>query len=176
MKQFRLEGIVLSQRDLFEKDKSITVFTPDRGKIQLLARGALSKSRYGGLLDVLNHTRFWVYQGKSFYYINDCEHLSSFSYIRKDYNRIMWACYFLDVIRQVVPYEQGNDALYQLGLRVLSQLDTGSDIRWIKTHFHKAFLKIEGLLDSNCTHVTDQEFQVKFGDYSGKVVKIPISI
>ncbi|NQY73212.1 MAG: DNA repair protein RecO [Candidatus Margulisbacteria bacterium] len=174
MRQYRTDGIVLSQKNMFESDKVICIFSLEKGKIQLLARGANSgKARYGGRIDVLNHTQFWVYKGKSFDYISECEVLTSFSNIRKDYDRITWALYFLDILKKATSFGQHNQGLFNLILNALAYLDKGVDLMALKAKFHEAFLKVEGLWDDGCSNLSDTEFQTKFGDYSGRVIKTP---
>ena len=39
-RQFRTQAIILSRRDFGESDRLLTLFTPGRGKIRAIAKGA----------------------------------------------------------------------------------------------------------------------------------------
>ena len=59
----KTEGLIIRVMDYLESSKIITCFTPDHGKISLLAKGAKRpKSRLGGSLDLLQHIALVYYQ------------------------------------------------------------------------------------------------------------------
>jgi hypothetical protein len=63
---YRLSGIVLRRRDLGEADRLLTVFTRDRGKVTLLAKGVRrAASRKAGHLEPFTHTDLLVAKGAS---------------------------------------------------------------------------------------------------------------
>ncbi len=58
----RTEGIVLKRRDFGETSRVVIVFTRDKGKVQLLAKGArTAKSKFGAALEPLTRAEFVFY-------------------------------------------------------------------------------------------------------------------
>ena len=66
---YRLQGIILRRRDLGEADRLLTVFTRDRGKLNLLAKGVRrAASRKAGHIEPftyrscsLQRARTWIW-------------------------------------------------------------------------------------------------------------------
>jgi len=177
MKQVKTEGITLSRKDMWEKDRVLEVFSPELGKISVIARGGSTlKSRFSGSLDVMGHNQFCLYRGRSFFYITHCDPITSFGVIRSDFNRISMAAYFFDILKKTTAYGQSNEGLYVLLKKTLELLEAGKEIRKIKHWFHYHFLRLEGLLTADAGSVSEAEFQRHFEDYSGRSLSQPLEL
>ncbi|MDP2948050.1 MAG: DNA repair protein RecO, partial [Chloroflexota bacterium] len=63
---YKTEAIVLRQRKLGEADKIVTLYTPNYGKLDAVAKGVRRpKSRLGGHLEVLTHVMVMLAQGRN---------------------------------------------------------------------------------------------------------------
>jgi len=63
MRGFKTEGIVLKRRNFGEADRILTVFTKDRGKISVLAKGVRRiTSRRAGNVELLNRVSIFLHQ------------------------------------------------------------------------------------------------------------------
>ena len=57
----KTEGVVLGGIRFRETSKIVTLYTRDRGKLRLVAKGALRpKSRLVGHLEPITHVMFWI--------------------------------------------------------------------------------------------------------------------
>ena len=62
---FRTEAIVLRRTDFGEADRLLTVFTPERGKLRLIAKGARKPtSRKSGHVELFSYGHFLVAVGR----------------------------------------------------------------------------------------------------------------
>ena len=65
-KTYNTEGVVLKHMRLGEADRIITLYTPDRGKVRAVVKGARrAKSRKGGFLQPLTHVRVSIAEGRT---------------------------------------------------------------------------------------------------------------
>jgi DNA repair protein RecO (recombination protein O) len=177
MRQTKAKGIIINSQVIFEKDRRIEIFSPTLGKHNLLVKGGnSSKSKYGGRISVANYCDFVIYKGKSFDILMQCDILSPFFEIRKDFNKISLVFYFFDIIRKVTVYGQVNAILFELVLESLERLDKREDLNSVMCFFHQRFLGIEGILREDDGVVTESVFQTKFEEYSGKKIMKPLFI
>ncbi|MCB0115895.1 MAG: recombination protein O N-terminal domain-containing protein, partial [Caldilineaceae bacterium] len=62
----RMQGVVLRRRDQGEADRVLTVFTPDQGKRDLIAKGIRkTTSRKAGHLELFTHVSMLVAQART---------------------------------------------------------------------------------------------------------------
>jgi DNA repair protein RecO (recombination protein O) len=65
MNQIRTQGIVLSRTDYGEADRILTLLTPDRGKLRLMARGVRrAKSKLAGGIELFSTSDITYMQGR----------------------------------------------------------------------------------------------------------------
>ncbi|HEY5152925.1 MAG TPA: DNA repair protein RecO [Candidatus Saccharimonadales bacterium] len=65
MNQIRTQGIVLSRTDYGETDRILTLLTPDRGKLRLMARGVRrAKSKLAGGIELFSTSDITYMQGR----------------------------------------------------------------------------------------------------------------
>lgn len=66
MKQLLTTGIILSRTDYGEADRILTVLTPDKGKLRLMARGVRRvKSKLAGGIELFSTSHITYIEGKS---------------------------------------------------------------------------------------------------------------
>lgn len=169
----QVEGIVLHTKPFFESDKLVTVLFKDLGMINCLARRAATKKNpFQGRLEITNHNRFTLHQGKSFCYINSCEILTIFPAIREDYNRIQLSAYYIDLIRKVTLQHQPSPVLFTLLLDSLNHLCSENDIQKLQDLFQSKLLISEGILLPDM-HLSTEEFILRFEAYTQSTVQLP---
>ena len=75
-------GLVLRETVTRETDKILTVLTPDRGKISLIARGARRKnSRLAAACQLLAYSELTIYEKGQWFMLDEAETLSLASYL-----------------------------------------------------------------------------------------------
>ena len=176
MNTFKTEGIILSSKMFFEKDKMITLFSPTLGKCRILAKSAHSpKSKFAGRLEVTTHVALVLYRGRTFTQVSQCDIKTGFINIRQSLEKISLSYYCLDIISKTTDFEQVNVALYELLLTTLEQIHNGTDVEAVKQWFQTHFLKVEGLLDHDYPHIiSDQDFVRRFEEYTGMPTLNPL--
>ena len=66
MRTYRVEAIVIRKRNFSEKDRILTLFTKERGKIEALAKGSRRPgSRLSSFSDIGTHAKFYLYETNS---------------------------------------------------------------------------------------------------------------
>ena len=82
---YRTEAIVLRRTDFGEADRLLTVYTPDRGKLRLIAKGARKPtSRKSGHVELFSRGQFLVAVGRELDIITQAETLEPFRPLREN--------------------------------------------------------------------------------------------
>src|SRR3989338_2022811 len=85
MHGIKVEGIVLKRRNLGEADRILTVFTLQKGKISVLAKGVRRiTSRRAGNVELLNRSAMYLYPAKSFFILTEAESFNTFQKLKDD--------------------------------------------------------------------------------------------
>ncbi len=124
---YRLEAIVLRRQDLGEADRLTTVYSRQRGKLRLVAKGVRKvRSRKAGHLEPFTRVALQVAKGRELDLITQAETIEAFAPLRDDLERIGRGGMVLELVDRFV-FEEGeeNVALYQLLLRTLERLAAG---------------------------------------------------
>jgi DNA repair protein RecO (recombination protein O) len=142
------EAIVLRTYPLREADLLVTLFTRVEGKVKGVARAAKkSKRRFGGALEPLTYVRaYWEdREGMELARLDSCDVLESPLAEQVDYPRAVALGYVAEVLDQVLPDREPNDALFRLALSVLGALKPGTI--WLPlTYFDLWVVRLSGLL------------------------------
>jgi len=142
------EAIVLRSYPLRESDLLVAFFTRAEGKVRGVARAAKkSKRRFGGALEPLTYVRVWYEdrERQELARVDSCEVLESPLADRVDYPRAVALGYVAEVLEQLLPEREANDAMFRLALSVLGQLRAGAI--WMPlTYFDLWVVRLTGLL------------------------------
>lgn len=77
MRSYKIDGIVIKRRNFLEKDRILTLFTNDRGKVEVLAKGARRPgSKLSYISDLGVAAKFSVSRTKSIDILTDVEPIS----------------------------------------------------------------------------------------------------
>ena len=142
------EAIVLRSYPLREADLLVSFFTRAEGKLRGVARSAKkSKRRFGGALEPLTWVRvFWEdREGQELARLDSCEILESPLATQVDYPRAVALEHVAEVLEELLPEREANDAVFRLALSVLEQL-RGSNIWMPVTYFDLWMARLVGLL------------------------------
>ena len=172
MKAFSAQGIILSTKVMFETDKRVELFSPTLGRVSLLAKHACrSRRRFGGTLEPPHLVSVGLYSGSSFYLVQYCDLITSFSTIRTHYNLLQMMGHLFDIIRKSTASGQAHPTLFNLLSETLELLCHSPNPIDVITDFYIQFLSLEGILDSPVPHTLSfRDFQRLFQPYSGKAL------
>lgn len=127
----KVKGIVISENNMSDYDKMVTILTPN-GKIGCAAKGARRpKSALMAATQFLCFGDYMIYQGVSSYNINSCEVNEVFYNIRMDLDKLQYASHITKIINDVTDENQNTYKILQLFLNtlyVLSETDKNLDL------------------------------------------------
>ncbi|KGX93591.1 DNA repair protein RecO [Pontibacillus halophilus JSM 076056 = DSM 19796] len=99
----KVEGIVIRTRDYGETNKIVTIFTREKGKITVMARGAKKpKSRMAATTQPFVYAQFLVYIGSSMGNVQQAEFLDSMRAIREDISKTAYAAYLTELTDKLI--------------------------------------------------------------------------
>ena len=100
------QGIVLRETQTKESDKILTLLTPERGKLSVIARGVRRKScRYAACAQALVWSEWTLYHRGDWYYVNEGATLELFSGLREDLEAMALGFYFAELTEAVTAEE-----------------------------------------------------------------------
>jgi DNA repair protein RecO (recombination protein O) len=148
MPQKQSEAIVLRTYPLHEADLLVTFFTRAEGKVKGVAKSAMrSKKRFGGALEPLTQVRVY-YEDKEkreLARIDSCDVLQSPLSTAVDYGRAAALAHVAEVVDELLPDREVNDAVFRLTSLVLSNMKAGAI--WMPlTYFELWMARLAGFL------------------------------
>ena len=151
------EAIVLRTYPLREADLLVTLFTRSEGKVKGVARAAKkSRRRFGGALEPLTQVRaYWEdRERQELARLDACDILDSPLTGELDYARVIALEHVAEMLDELLPDREANDAIFRLASSVLRQLQASSI--WLPlTYFQLWLVRLVGFLPemttcSNC--------------------------
>jgi len=142
------EAIVLRTYPLREADLLVTFLTRAEGKVKGVARSAKkSRRRFGGALEVGTFVQvYWEdRERQELARIDSCEVLLSPMSTAVDYHRMAAIEHIAEMLDEVMPEREANDAIFRLAWSVLQHLDAGRI--WMPvTYFELWMVRLLGFL------------------------------
>lgn len=144
---YNTDAIVLRRSDFGEADRLLTVFTPRRGKLRLVAKGVRkTKSRKAGHIELFMHTTMQVAAGRNLDIITQADTVEAFRVLREDLDKISHAYYIAELIDKFT--EEGDPAypifeLLALTLARLNDADSAGQFLALR-HFELRLLGLTG--------------------------------
>jgi DNA repair protein RecO (recombination protein O) len=142
------EAIVVRTYPFREADLLVTLFTRVEGKVRGVARSAKkSKRRFGGALEPLTYVRaiYDVRERNDLVRLDSCEVLESPLAAEVSYARAVALGHIAELIDELLPDRESNDAIFRLTLSVLRVL-TGPEIWMPVTYFDLWLTRLVGFL------------------------------
>lgn len=120
---FKTEGIILKRRDFGEADRILTVFTPDKGKISVLAKGVRRiTSKRAGNVELLNRVIIYLHQARGLPILTEAESLDTFPKLKMDLTLSTYAYHIIELVDKLTAENQENRKLYTELVEVLKRL------------------------------------------------------
>jgi DNA repair protein RecO (recombination protein O) len=142
---YRTEAIVLRRTDFGEADRLLTVFTPERGKLKLLAKGARKPtSRKSGHVELFSHGLFLVAVGRELDIVTQAETLEPFVSLREDLLRTTYAYYLAELADAFTAERDDNRPLFRLLKDGFGWLCTAEDLALAARYYELHVLGLVG--------------------------------
>src|SRR6266436_5901027 len=142
------EAIVLRTYPFRESDLLVTLFTRVEGKVRGVARAAKkSRRRFGGALEPLTYIKaaYEDRERQELARLDSCEVLESPLTSEVSYPRAVALGHVAELLDELLPDREANDAVFRLVLSVLSQL-RGRDLWMPITYFDLWMARLMGYL------------------------------
>lgn len=139
-------GIVLRATDTKETDKILTVLTPDRGKLAVIARGARRKnSRLAASCQLLAYSEMTIYRHGNWCYLDEAGTIELFDGVRQDFERLSLASYFAELTEWLTDSDSPSPEVLSLLLNALYALGTlQKDPQLVKPAFEMRLMALSG--------------------------------
>ena len=142
----KVKGIVLSDNNMGDYDKMLTILTANLGKISCAAKGARKpKSALLAGTQLFCFSEYLMYQGTSTYHVNSCETIEMFYKIRTDLDKLKYAIHLNKIVQDVTDENENCYNILQLYLNALYMIaETEKDRDLVVSIFKLRLLKILG--------------------------------
>lgn len=123
MQGFKAEGIILKRRNFGEADRILTVFTHQRGKISVLAKGVRRiTSRRAGNVELLNRCIMFLHQTKGLPILTEAKAIDTFPKLKEDLTLSTYTFHIIELVDRLTAENQENPLLYEMLVEVLNKL------------------------------------------------------
>lgn len=120
MAVYHADAIVIRSREYGEADKLVTLFSREKGKLEVIAKGIRKPtSKQRGGTQLFTYADFLIYQGKSLGVVNQVHPKESFRHIWEDFDRNMAATAMAELLDAATVREQSEPELFTLMLSFL---------------------------------------------------------
>ena len=142
---YRMEGIILRRSDFGEADRLLTLFTPNAGKIRVIAKGARKPtSRKAGHVELFMRTDFLIARGRSLDIVTQAEVIEPYRLLREDIRRATYGHYLAELVDHFVGEGEENYPLYVLLRDALGWVCTTRDLTLTGRSFELRLLEHSG--------------------------------
>lgn len=123
MSALNTAALVLRHADYGDYDRMVTLFTPDHGRIDAIARGCRRpKSSLVNAVEPFVSGDFQLFTRKERYSIDQCQIRESFYDLRTDYDRLTHGVYWLKLLDAALMPEAAAPSLFLTTLKALAHL------------------------------------------------------
>lgn len=139
------EGIILARRNFGEADRIISIYSKDRGRISLIAKGVRKpESRKRGHLEIFNHLKFNATIGRGIDVMTEAELIDDFKEVRKNLKRVSLAYYICEVTGKITHELEQNERLFSLLYENLNKLKEEVELKKLRLNFLTDLLTLLG--------------------------------
>lgn len=140
-------GLVLRRADYSDYDRMVTIFSPQMGRLDAIARGCRrSKSPLVNAVEPFTSGEFQLYQHKERFSLEQCHISDSYFELRGDYDRLRHGVYWLRLLDTAILPDTPAPELFITTLRALAHLNYGELPPELVTFaFEAHFMRLMGL-------------------------------
>src|SRR5471032_1793791 len=98
---FRTHTVTLKSMPFSERDRLLVLFTPQFGKLRVLAKGARrTTSRLSGHIRLFSHSRLFLVHGRTFDLVTQGESVAQWPLLATDLSRLAHAFYVGELVER----------------------------------------------------------------------------
>lgn len=151
MRAFKTEGIVIKRKNFREADRILTIFTKNKGKISVKAKGVRKiTSRRSPHIELLNYSLFNLHQPVGgMPILTEVESVKNFPKLKKDLKKIGTAFHFCELVDGLCAEGQENEQVFELLEKALDTISKDDRLELIAYRFELKLLKLLGFSHEN---------------------------
>lgn len=140
-------GLVIRRADYSDYDRMITVFSPELGRLDAIARGCRRpKSPLLNAAEPFTSGEFQFYVNRDRYALEQCTISESYYGLRSDYDRLRHGAYWLRLLDDAVLPDTPAPELFITTLKALAHLSYGEQPPELVTFaFEAHFMRLNGM-------------------------------
>jgi DNA repair protein RecO (recombination protein O) len=134
---YKTEAIVIKRINLGEADRILTIFTPNYGKLRVVAKGVRKvTSRLAGHVELFARSQMLLAKGRNLDIVTQSETVDAYRSLREDLSRIAHAYYVAELLDKLTPDALENYPAYKLAVEALQFTANDADpdrvLRWFE--------------------------------------------
>ncbi|SDI33911.1 DNA repair protein RecO [Natribacillus halophilus] len=142
----KTEGIVIRTVSYGESHVILTVFTKERGKLPLMARGAKkTNSPFAAVSQLFSYGLFQFHYRKSMSTLSQGEVLEAFRHVHEDIEAAAYAAYVCELLDGVTTEREASPSLFMLLLTILRFIEKGEDAEVLLRMFELKMTYVAGI-------------------------------
>ena len=147
MAAFTTPAIVIRRADYSDYDRMITLFSPELGRVEAIARGCRRpKSPLVNAVEPFTSGEFQLYSHRERNSLEQCQISESYYELRSDYDRLLHGVYWLKLLDAAILPQTPMPELFIVTLRALAHLNYGELPPALTTFaFECHFMRLMGL-------------------------------
>lgn len=121
---YRTQALILRRHDYGDADRILTIFTPERGRLEVIAKGVRkTSSRKAGHLEPFTHVSLLLAQARTWDIITEVETVESYRHLRENLDAIGRAGYVAELVDAFAQSDDEHMPVWELSTFVLRALD-----------------------------------------------------
>ena len=141
----KTEALVLRHRRFGDADRIVTLLTPDRGKIDAVAKGVLRpRSKLAGHLEPAMHVELVLAHGRNLDIVTQAQTVDGFRGLHDDLDRLSTAMYLTELTDRLTVEHAEARGVYALLRASLARLARGDGLHLVTRSFELELLAITG--------------------------------
>jgi len=122
---YQTKAIILNRQPFREDDSKMTVYSFDKGKLELVARGTKKiKSKLAGHLEPINLSDLMVVRGKRLDYAGSAVSENCYANIKSDLEKLVFAGKAISVFNNLVKLGERDQVVFKLLQEILDILNS----------------------------------------------------
>lgn len=129
-RNYKAEGVVIKRVNFGEKDKLLTLFTKNFGKLLVLAKGIRAiHSKKAPHLELFTHVSFYVAIGRNLDIVTEAYTLESFPNLRKHLEKVAYTYSIAEVLDRLCAERQEHKNIFESLLVTLQKIDKDGETK-----------------------------------------------
>jgi len=170
MKDFKVRGLIINEMAIGESDKRIVIYSKEKGKIQVFAKGARkTKSEFLAGTQLFSYCDFVLVKNRNSITISQISIIESFYNIRQDIYKLSYAMYAMELLEYIGLENENNYELLKLTLKTLSAISNNIiNIKLIIGIYEIKIMSLSGYKPQLYKCVICEEEENTFSNFSSK--------